>query len=88
LITANPNSEQTVREKIDTMLLASGWRVQSENQGLFTTGVGVSVREYQIDIGPADYILFVIKNQSGLLKQSEKKELFGLLCMKTNLLIM
>jgi type I restriction enzyme R subunit len=67
LITANQNPEQHVRDEIDKMLVASGWQVQSKNPSPFAAGVGVvAVREYQTGIGPADYILSSIKNQSGL----------------------
>jgi len=59
LITTNQNPEQLVRDQIDKMLLASGWLVESKKQINLAAGVGVAVREYQTDIGPADYILFV-----------------------------
>lgn len=59
MITTNQNPEQLVRDQIDKMLLASGWLVESKKQINLAAGVGVAVREYQTDIGPADYILFV-----------------------------
>ena len=52
--TANQNPEQLVRDNIDKMLLASGWQVQSKKQINLTAGVGVAVREYQTNVGPAD----------------------------------
>ena len=66
MITANRSPEQHVRDEIDKMLIASGWQVQSKNQSPFAAKAGVAVREYQTGIGPADYILSSIKNQSGL----------------------
>jgi type I restriction enzyme R subunit len=50
---SNQTPEQLVRDQIDKMLLASGWQVQSKKQINLTAGVGVGVREYQTDIGPA-----------------------------------
>ncbi|HKG67495.1 MAG TPA: hypothetical protein VKA92_01410 [Segetibacter sp.] len=50
MIAANQNPQQIARNKIDTMLLASGWQVQSEKQSSFTAGVGVAVREYQTNL--------------------------------------
>jgi type I restriction enzyme R subunit len=57
--TLNQNPEQLVRDKIDKMLIASGWLVQSKTQINLAANLGVAVREYQTNIGPADYILFV-----------------------------
>jgi type I restriction enzyme R subunit len=40
------------------------WVNQSKNQINLNAGIGVAVREYQTDIGPADYGLFGDKNLS------------------------
>jgi type I restriction enzyme R subunit len=53
------NSEQIARDKIDAMLMASGWMVQSKKELNLNAGLGVAIREYQTDVGPADYVLFV-----------------------------
>ena len=53
LISPNQNPEQLVRDRVDKMLVASGWLVQSKKQINLAAGVGVAVREYQTDIGPA-----------------------------------
>jgi type I restriction enzyme R subunit len=55
------NPEQLVQEKIDKMLRVSGWLVQLKNQINLAAAIGVAVRKYQTNIGPADYILFVNK---------------------------
>lgn len=55
----NQHPEQLARDTIDRMLLQSGWVVQSKSEVDFAAGLGVAVREYQTDIGPADYVLFV-----------------------------
>ena len=60
---ANQNPEQIARDKIDAMLIASGWLVQSKNTINLNAGKGIAIREYQTDVGPADYALFVDKKQ-------------------------
>ena len=55
----NQNPEQIARDRIDDRLRASGWHVQNKDAIDFNPGLGVAVREYQTDIGPADYVLFV-----------------------------
>jgi type I site-specific restriction endonuclease len=51
--------EQQAREHIDAQLTASGWVVQSVKETNVGAALGVAIREYQTDVGPADYILFV-----------------------------
>lgn len=65
-IVLNQNPEQIARDTIDAMLIASGWVVQSKKQVNLQAGIGVAIREYQTDIGPADYILFVDKKYFAL----------------------
>ena len=57
----NQNPEQIARDKIDKMLIASGWKVQDRKAIDWSAGTGIAVREYPTDIGPADYVLFVDK---------------------------
>lgn len=54
------------------MLRLAGWHVQSRNDIDFSVGIGVAIREYQISVGPADYILFV--NQKPLRLIEAKRE--------------
>ncbi|MBS4051592.1 MAG: hypothetical protein KGZ69_10355 [Methylomonas sp.] len=58
-MTLNQNPEQIACDQIDKLLLQSGWVIQNKNQINFNIGKGQTVREYQTDSGPADYILFV-----------------------------
>ena len=51
----NQTPEQIARDKIDRMLASAGWTVQSKSKVDLSTAKGVAVREYQTDIGPADY---------------------------------
>ena len=56
----NQTPEQIDRDNIDELLKASGWVVQSKGKINFNEGAGQAVREYQTDVGPADYVLFVL----------------------------
>ena len=56
---ASLTPEQQARERIDQMLLASGWTVQDKKPLNPSASLGVAVREYDTDTGRADYILFV-----------------------------
>lgn len=69
----NQDPEQIARDKIDEMLEAAGWVVQSLRKGVknklnFNEGEGQAVREYQTDVGPADYVLFVDKKAVGVIE--------------------
>lgn len=64
----NQNPEQLARDEIDAMLKAAGWVVQDKNSINFNAGLGVAVREYQTDVGPADYVLFVDKQAVGVIE--------------------
>lgn len=54
----NQNPEQIARDVIDDLLQQAGWVIQSKAKIDFSAGLGVAVREYQTDAGPADYVLF------------------------------
>ncbi len=64
----NQSPEQIARDTIDDMLKASGWCVQDNKKIDFTQGEGQAIREYQTDIGPADYVLFVDKKAVGIIE--------------------
>lgn len=68
----NQNPEQIARDNIDDMLKASGWSVQDNKKIDFTLGQGQAVREYQTDIDPADYVLFVDKKPVGVIEAKYK----------------
>src|ERR1700724_4626626 len=59
--TPNQNPEQIARDLIDKHLKEAGWIVQNKEAIDFSAGPGIPGREYQTDIGPADYVLFVAK---------------------------
>jgi len=64
----NQNPEQIARDKIDQMLILAGWLVQSKKKINLNASKGVAVREYQTDIGPADYVLIVDRKPVGIIE--------------------
>src|SRR5882672_5488802 len=72
---ANQNPEQVARDRVDRLLTDSGWAVQGKKAIDFNAGPGVAIREYQTDIGPADYVLFVDKKAVGVIEA--KKDVLG-----------
>lgn len=74
-MTDNQNPEQKARDNIDAQLRLAGWVVQSVKNIDFSAGLGQAVREYQTDVGPADYVLFVDNKAVGVIEA--KKEDLG-----------
>jgi len=70
----NQNPEQIARDHIDKQLLACGWLIQDKKKINLTAGLGVAVREYPTDIGPADYVLFVDKKAVGIIEAKREEE--------------
>ena len=70
----NKTPEQKARDNIDRMLRAAGWVVQDKKHINFNTGPGVAVTEYQTDIGPADYVLFVDRQPVGIIEAKKEEE--------------
>ena len=68
MTTPNQNPEQIARDQIDKRLAEAGWIVQDKKAVDFSAGLGIAVREYQTDIGPADYALFVDKKAVGVIE--------------------
>lgn len=67
-MTENQNPEQKARDAIDTLLKQAGWVVQSVKTLDLNAGLGQAVREYQTDVGPADYVLFVDHKAVGVIE--------------------
>ncbi len=74
----NQNPEQIARDKIDQMLIDAGWVVQSKKKVDLSFNNGVAVREYQTDVGPADYVLFVNRKPVGIIEAKREDEGFHL----------
>jgi len=73
-MTANQNPEQKARDTIDALLHQAGWVVQSLKKMDLNIGLGQAVREYQTDVGPADYVLFVDKKAVGVIEAKREEE--------------
>lgn len=69
---ANQTPEQIARDQIDQHLTEAGWRVQKREALDFNAGVGIAVREYPTDTGPADYVLFVDRKAVGVIEAKPK----------------
>ncbi|MRT17571.1 DEAD/DEAH box helicase [Vitellibacter sp. q18] len=70
----NQNPEQLARDKIDDILLKAGWVIQSKDKINLAANKGVAIREYQTDVGPADYVLFVDRNPVGIIEAKREDE--------------
>jgi len=62
------NPEAKARQLIDQKLEQAGWVVQDRKQLNLSAGIGVAVREYPTDTGPADYVLFVNRIARGVIE--------------------
>lgn len=71
---ANQNPEQIARDNIDKQLIACGWLIQSIKQINLNSGIGVAVKEYSTDVGPADYVLFVEGKPCGVIEAKREEE--------------
>lgn len=60
--------ESKARQQIDQKLEQAGWIVQDMKQVNLAAGVGVAVREFPTDGGPADYVLFVGRDAVGVIE--------------------
>ncbi|MBP9214539.1 MAG: DEAD/DEAH box helicase family protein [Chitinophagaceae bacterium] len=70
----NQNPEQIARDRIDAALLQCGWIIQDKSTINLSAGLGVAVREYQTNVGPADYVLFVNKKPIGIIEAKREEE--------------
>lgn len=73
MASANQTPEQQARDRIDTLLRDAGWVVQSKQQFDLGAGLGVAIREYQTDAGPADYVLFVDRQPVGVIEAKREE---------------
>jgi type I restriction enzyme R subunit len=70
----NQNPEQKARDNIDKQLAACGWIIQGIKQVNLNAGIGIAVKEYLTDVGPADYVLFVEGKPCGVLEAKREEE--------------
>ncbi len=71
---SNQTPEQIARDRIDAMLVIAGWIIQPKGKINLGQGKGVAVREYQTDVGPADYVLFVDRKAVGVIEAKKETE--------------
>jgi type I restriction enzyme, R subunit len=74
LLTMNQNPEQLARDTIDAALLRSGWIIHDKSKINLSAALGLALREYQTDVGPADYVLFVNKKPSDIIEAKREEE--------------
>jgi type I restriction enzyme R subunit len=60
--------EEKARQNIDKLLEAAGWKVQDYNQMNPGAAFGVAIREYPLDSGFADYLLFTDRTVGGVIE--------------------
>ncbi|WP_113922709.1 type I restriction endonuclease subunit R [Cognataquiflexum aquatile] len=70
----NQNPEQISRDNIDRQLKACGWIVQGMKEMNLRAGVGIALKEYLTDVGPADYVLFVEGKPCGIIEAKREEE--------------
>ncbi|MFY7938320.1 MAG: DEAD/DEAH box helicase family protein [Flavobacterium sp.] len=70
----NQNPEQIARDNIDKQLNACGWLIQDKKRLNLSAGIGVAVREYSTEVGPADYVLFVNQKPVGIIEAKREEE--------------
>ena len=70
----NQNPEQIARDHIDAALQKCGWVIQDKSRINLQANIGVAVREFQTDIGPADYVLFVDGKPCGIIEAKREEE--------------
>lgn len=73
-MTSNQTPEQQARDNIDAQLKQAGWVVQDKTAINLHDGLGQAVREYQTDVGPADYVLFVNGKAVGVIEAKREEE--------------
>jgi len=70
----NQNPEQIARDNIDKQLMLCGWIIQDKKKLNLSAGLGIAIREYQTDIGPADYVLFIDRKAVGIIEAKREEE--------------
>jgi type I restriction enzyme R subunit len=70
----NQNPEQIARDHIDKQLIACGWIIQEIKKINLYAGIGIAVKEYLTDVGPADYVLFVDGKPCGIIEAKREEE--------------
>lgn len=78
MVDPNQHPEQRARDRIDYLLTAAGWQLQTRETMHVFSSLGVAVRELHTTEGPADYILFVDGKPVGVIEAKKEEEGFRL----------
>jgi type I restriction enzyme R subunit len=62
------NPEEFARQQIDQQLTACGWVIQDRLGMNLFAACGVAVREFPLETGEADYLLFVDRKAVGIVE--------------------
>ena len=60
--------EERARLKIDKLLVAAGWAIQDVDEININASLGVAVREFPLETGPTDYLLFIEGKAAGVIE--------------------
>lgn len=60
--------EALARQMVDQQLAQAGWAIQDRKDTNLGETLGVAIREFKTDVGPADYLLFVDGQVVGVLE--------------------
>lgn len=69
--------EELARRNIDQLLDAAGWNVQDLKDYDPSLSSGVAIREFPLDVGEADYVLFVDKKAVGVIEAKPEGTTLG-----------
>ena len=69
--------EPRARQNIDQLLTAAGWTIQDREQMNLGASQGVAVREFQMESGPADYLLFIDRKAAGAIEAKPEGTTLG-----------
>jgi type I restriction enzyme R subunit len=62
--------EEKARQHIDALLEAASWSIQDMSQLNLGASLGVAVREFPLESGSADYLLFVDRKVMGVVEMA------------------
>ncbi len=60
--------EEKARQKIDRLLQAADWKIQDLQELNLGASLGVAVREFPLQSGPTDYLLFINREAVGVIE--------------------
>jgi len=69
--------EELARQHIDQLLMQSGWSIQDVKAINLGAGLGIAVREFPTDAGPADYMLFIDRKAVGVIEAKPEGTTLG-----------